>query len=796
MTEQIEPAALHEVTQERYLSYALSVITARALPDVRDGLKPVQRRILYAMFQNLGLTPDGKHRKSAAVVGEVMAKLHPHGDQAIYDAMVRMAQPFSLRYPLVDGQGNFGSLDGDQAAAMRYTEAKLRHLAVEILAELRKDTVAFRPNYDGTTHEPVVLPAQVPQLLINGATGIAVGMATNIPPHHLGEVVTACMHLIDHPEASVEDLVGPILLGPDFPTGGELLTPLAELRALYATGHGTVEVRGTYHVEEEGRRRAVVITSIPYAVNKSTLVTEIADHIRAGRLPQVADVRDESTDEVRVVLDLQRGASEEAAMAYLYRRTALQTRFHVNMTALSPQEGSDVGTPSRMGLLEILHHFNAFRREVIEKRLLWDKAQLDKRIHLLEGFVRIFDALDEAIALIRSARNRPDAQLKLMDRFSLDEIQADAILDTRLYRLAQMEIHALRKELAEKVAERKRILDLLASDVALWGLVRTELDQIRAAYADERRTSALTAPVEVTFHEEDYIVAEDSFVIVTREGWWKRQRSYTELGTIRLREGDTLGWVMPTSTKESIVLFTDRGRAYTMRAADIPQTTGYGEAVQTRFDFADGETLIGVLSTDPRLYPPTRSDEHTTALTLTLVSQLGRCLQLPLSHFAEPSTRAGRLAIRLEEEGDRALCAEWSAPLALVSMASRKGRCLVFPASEINLLGSAGKGVMAMKLGDQDVVLGATLTTDKREGLVVETNRGRIENVRASKFGISGRGNRGRELLRLGHLVKVHRGPVEWRFLEGETTPAPPPAAEAAKGSTPEAFVLTPPDED
>lgn len=777
------PAAFHEVTQSRYLNYALSVITARALPDVRDGLKPVQRRILYAMHSKLGLTPDAKHRKSAAVVGEVMAKLHPHGDQSIYDAMVRLAQDFSMRYPLVDGQGNFGSLDGDGAAAMRYTEARLRHLAVELLEEIRKDTVDFRANYDGTETEPSVLPAQVPNLLINGATGIAVGMATQIPPHHLGEILQALVMVLDRPDIPLEEVVGPVVLGPDFPTGGELLTDVEALRSIYATGHGTVEVRGQYDVEREGRRQQIILTSIPYAVNKSALVTEIADHIRGGRLPQVVDIRDESTEDIRVVLELQKDASVEATMAYLYRRTPLQSRFHVNMTALVPQEGTDVGAPRRMGLLEVLHSFLDFRLEVTRRRLTWEKLQLEKRIHLLRAFAIIFDALDEAIAIIRASRNRADARARLMERFELDEIQADAILDTRLYKLARLEIEAIRKELAEKEAARDEIIAILGSSERMRALVRGELEQIREAYADPRRTTPVEHAPTITFNEEDYIVDEDSVVMVTRDGWIKRQKSYSDLSAVRVREGDTLGWVLPSSTRETLVLFTDRGRAYSVRVADVLQTTGYGEAIQTRFDFVDGETLIGAAVTDPRVLPPipealreALGPDDPPPPWVASLTRKGRCLRLSLSLFSEPSTRTGRLFVRLDGDDDAAVMAELCHGREVMSIATRKGRCLLFSVDEVNVLGSPGKGVMAIKLLATDHVLGGTLTTDRMDGLVVETNRGRMETVRPNKFGVSARNNRGRELLRLGHLVRVLRPTVELRFREDGPDDAPPDA--------------------
>ena len=391
----VEQVPLHRATAERYLTYALSVIRSRALPDVRDGLKPVQRRILYAMFQDMALHPGGRYRKCAAVVGEVMGKYHPHGDQAIYDALVRMAQDFSLRSPLIDGQGNFGSLDGDPPAAMRYTECKLRPLAEELLSEIRKSTVDFQPNYDGQREEPVVLPAQVPHLLVIGCEGIAVGMATRIPPHNLGETIDAAVALIDNPALEVADLLEHIQ-GPDFPTGGQLLASKADLVKIYERGQGSLKVRATWEVERAGRRQRVILTSIPYGQNKAKLVEHVGEEVRAKRLPQVVDVRDESTEDVRVVLELKQGASAEAVMAYLFKRTNLQASWPVNVTAL-------VGiTPERLDLVSILRHWLDFRHETIRRRYTFDLKQLLERIHILEGFATLFDGLDAA--------NRSDPQ--------------------------------------------------------------------------------------------------------------------------------------------------------------------------------------------------------------------------------------------------------------------------------------------------------------------------------------------------------------------------------------------------
>ncbi len=773
MSENILEVVLHEATRERYLNYALSVITSRALPDVRDGLKPVQRRILYGMFHGLRLTPDSKHRKSAAVVGEVMAKYHPHGDQSIYDAMVRMAQDFSLRYPLVDGQGNFGSLDGDGAAAMRYTEAKLQHIATELLSELPKQTVDYRQNYDGTQFEPVVLPAQVPNLLINGATGIAVGMATNIPPHSLKEVVSALIALIDDSELPLEKIVGKYIKGPDFPTGGEILNSRASFLELYSTGRGAVDMRARYVLEKEGRKSYIIVNSVPYAVNKAQLISDIADHIRQNKIPQVVDIRDESTEEIRVVMELKRGANPEAAMAYLYKKTNLQTRFNVNLTALCPEKKTGVCKPLRMNLRDVLTEFLDFREKVTRRRLQYDLDQLERRIHILEAFEIIFAALDEAIALIRASDGKSDAREKLMARFELDHDQAEAILEIKLYRLAKLEIDAIQLELNEKRDQAKAILKVLKSKTEMWALIRNELTELKDAYGDRRRSKIVGPQEEVSFSEEIYITKEDSYVIVTREGWIKRQKSYSDLSAVRVREGDEVGWVVPASSRETVVLFTDLGRAYTIRSVEIPSTTGYGEAIQTKFDFADGEHVVGVVSNDPRVLPEI-SEEALSELDpdtpkppyVIGVSRGGKTARLSLSIFKEPSTVNGRMFMRLDKavKNDLVVGVYLSRGHENVSLATRKGRCLLFAANDSKVLSGAGKGVLAIKLSKGDYVVGYKLCVDRMDGLTVETNRGRTEVIRSNKFSVAKRGGKGRELIRMGHIAKVHLSPLEQDF--------------------------------
>src|SRR4249920_1517093 len=475
-----DSVALHDAAQSRYLNYALSVITARALPDVRDGLKPVQRRILFTMWQQ-NLTADVKHRKCAKVIGDVMGNYHPHGDAALYETLVRMAQPFSLRYPLVDGSGNFGSLDGDSAAAMRYTECRLARISDDMLAEIDQETVPFRPNYDGTKTEPVVLPARIPNLLVNGAAGIAVGMATNIPPHNLGEICAALVKLLDNDELSTAQLCRWVK-GPDFPTGGQILNSQEELKEIYKTGSGSVRLRGTWDIGPETRStKTIYIDSVPYTVNKAQLVERIAEVVIGRKLPPLLDVKDLSTEDVRVAIEMKKDADEKMVMAYLFKHTPLQINFAVNLTCLEPTEHAEVGRPARLDLKTILRHFLLFRLEVVTKRLEHELAALRKRVHILEGFEKVFDALDEIIRIIRKSDGKADSAEKIMKRFSLDADQTDAILELKIYRLARLEILIIRNELDEKRKRARQIAALLKDEESRWKLVRSELEAIQKA---------------------------------------------------------------------------------------------------------------------------------------------------------------------------------------------------------------------------------------------------------------------------------------------------------------------------
>ena len=732
---------LREEARRRYLNYALSVITARALPDVRDGLKPVQRRILFAMFQNLHLYPDGRFKKCATVVGDVLGKFHPHGDTAAYDALVRMAQDFSLRYPLVDGHGNFGSLDGDAPAAYRYTEAKLQGLAMELLRELRSETVDFRPNFDGTAQEPIVLPARVPNLLINGAAGIAVGMATNIPPHNLAEVCDALVALIDDSELETKDLVK-LIKAPDFPTGGQILNTRKELREIYETGQGAIKLQGEWKVEDLPRgKQQIVITSIPYAISKATVVEKIADLIVGRKLQHLTDVRDESTSDVRIVLELKTGADGPVVMAYLFKHTPLQTNFNVNLTSLVPTDKPDLAAPERLDLRGLLRHFLDFRFEVVRRRFSFELQELKRRIHLLEGFRKIYDALDEALRIIRKSDGKADAAEKLRKRFRLDDEQADAVLETKLYKLARLEIKAILDELREKKQEAKRIEAILASKRKLWAVVKEELREVQKLYADKRRTHL--GGEELEYQEEAYIVSEDANVILSRDGWVKRVREIKDLSTTRLREGDEVMGLLYGSTLKSVVFFSNLGAAYVTRIADVPATTGYGEPVQKLFKMDDGERVIGALSLDERV----------TALAdamMLAVTRFGYGMRFALAPHTEVSTRAGRKYARVGE-GDEIVGCLQVAKKDTLSVVTEAGRALVCDVDEVNVLANPGRGVTVIKTAEGDRVLGFAVG----DGLTVETDKGKRIEVGPKRYEVTSRGGKGHALSKKDRIARI-----------------------------------------
>ena len=752
--------ALHEAAQARYLNYALSVITSRALPDVRDGLKPVQRRILYTMWQQ-NLTADAKHRKCAKVVGDVMGNYHPHGDAAIYETLVRMAQPFSLRVPLIDGSGNFGSLDGDPAAAMRYTECRLARVSDEMLQEIEQQTVSFRPNYDGTRNEPVVLPARFPNLLVNGATGIAVGMATNIPPHNLNEVCTALIKLLDNQELSSVQLCR-YIKGPDFPTGGHILNSPNELKEIYKSGQGSIRIRATWENGPTSRSgKTIYITSIPYALDKAQLVERIGDVVLSRKMPHLVDVKDLSTDDVRIELTLKPGADENLVMAYLFKHTPLQTTFAINMTCLVPIEGSDTGRPQRLELREALWHFLHFRLEVVTARLEHELEQLRKRIHILEGFEKVFDALDEIIRLIRKSEGKADAAEKIIKRFALDAEQADAILELKLYRLARLEILVIQNELAERRKRARQITALLKDEESRWKLVREELEEIQKKYGEKRRT-IIEETEEVEYSADAFIIEEDNVVIISRDGWVKRQKEVKDLSTTRLREGDSVLAAAAGSTRATVVFFSNFGVAYSARIVDIPASTGYGEPIQKLFKLKDGERIVGALSLDPRAIGDIKAKKEGAEPPVHAigVTSDGYAMRFSLEPFAEPSTRSGRRYARAAA-GAEIVTASATTGREVLIAATADARALLTKSDEVNFLSGPGRGVILIKVSfPDDKVIGALVSHGDRDLMVVETSRGAEQTISTAKYEVTGRGGKGRELLQRGQFVRVIPGDV------------------------------------
>ncbi|HXT29888.1 MAG TPA: DNA topoisomerase IV subunit A, partial [Vicinamibacterales bacterium] len=748
---------LHEAAQSRYLNYALSVITSRALPDVRDGLKPVQRRILYTMWQQ-NLTADVKHRKCAKVVGDVMGNYHPHGDAAIYETLVRMAQAFSLRVPLIDGSGNFGSLDGDSAAAMRYTECRLARISDELLTEIDQATVPFRPNYDGTKTEPVVLPSRIPNLLINGATGIAVGMATNIPPHNLSEVCTALTKLLDNPDLSSVQLCR-YIKGPDFPTGGEMLNSPDELKEIYKTGSGAIRLRGTWESGPEARgSKTVYITSVPYTVNKATLVERIGDIALSRKLPPLVDVKDLSTDDVRIALELKKDADERMVMAYLFKHTPLQTNFPVNLTCLVPTEGNpEVGRPERLDLHQMLFYFLHFRLDVVTRRLEHELEALKKRIHILEGFEKVFDALDEILKIVRKSEGKADAAQAIMKRFELDAEQTDAILELKIYRLARLEILVIRKELEDRRRRARQINTLLRSEESRWDIVRIEIEEVQKKYGDARRTKISSDAGEAEYTAEDFIVEEDNVVIVSRDGWVKRQKEVKDISTTRLREGDAVLAVIAGSTRATAVFFSNFGVAYTARFADVPASTGYGEPIQRFFKLKDGERIVASLSLDPRVVGEiaAKKEGAEPKVHAVAVTSDGYSLRFSLEPFVEPSTRAGRRFARTGEGAEVVGVARLTGGEILIA-ATRDAHAILTKAQEVNFLSGPGRGVILIKVGDKDDrVLGFIASTGDRDLMTVETSRGAEQTISTAKYSPTGRGGKGREVMQRGQFTRV-----------------------------------------
>lgn len=735
----ITPRPIVDEIQESYLDYAMSVIVSRALPDVRDGLKPVHRRILYAMWQ-MGLRHSAKFRKSATVVGEVLGKYHPHGDSAVYDAMVRMAQDFSLRGPLIHGQGNFGSMDGDGAAAMRYTEAKLSALAEELLVDIEKDTSPFIPNYDGSHEEPTVLPGKVPNLLLNGTMGIAVGMATSIPPHNLEELIDATVHLIDEPDSDVEDLLK-FIKGPDFPTGGTIYD-VPEIHRAYGTGKGAVVMRGDALIEEEksGAWR-IIITSIPYQVNKAELITHIADLVRDKKMEGIRDLRDESDkDGVRVVVELKKDAYPKKVLNQLYKSTQLQTTFHVNMLALV-----DGVQPRVLTLKAVLEEHIKHRQVVIRKRTEYDLNRAKDRAHILEGLHIATANIDAIVKTIKQSDDKDEARVNLIKKFKLTERQAVAILEMRLAQLANLERLKIEQELKEKRALIKELEALLASSKKILGVIKAELLDLRARFPMPRITKVVTEAVG-EFKQEDLIPDEATVLTITRDGYIKRlppetfrTQSRGGKGVIGLttKEEDTVEHFFSTTTHADLLFFTTRGRVFKLKAYEVPASsrTAKGQAIVNFLQLAPGETVTGVLPVGGKK----------TGRYYILATEKGMIKRVSFEQF-DTVRRSGLIAMGLKS-GDTLRWVHLSTGNDEVVMLTKQGQSVRFKEKGVRDMGRTASGVRGMRLKGSDLLVSVEVVpgdADMKDiELLVVSENGYGKRTKLSQYKVQGRGGSG-----------------------------------------------------
>ena len=774
MAESIETVSIATEVRTRFLTYAMSVVSGRALPDVRDGLKPVQRRILYAMSNDLSLSFDKKALKCAKIVGEVMGNYHPHGDGALYEALVRMSQSWVLRVPLVYGQGNFGSVDGDPPAAYRYTEAKLTRPAELLLGELGQETVAFRASYDGTRREPEVLPGQFPNLLVNGTAGIAVGMATQIPPHNLAEVLRGAVLLIDNPDASVANLLDKIK-GPDFPLGGKILADRAALRKIYEDGTGTIKVQAEWKEEKIDRGIQIVINSIPYGVNKGDLENALGRIIEERKLPQLTGQSNESNekDGLRLVLEVKSGTDPNLVMAYLYKHTELQKSFSYNMTALVPNaDGTRMVPKDGLSLKDILQHFLDFRLATVKRRFEYQLRQLRRRIHVLEGFAVIFNALDQAIKIIRTSSGKPDAADKLKSTFKLDDEQVGAILDSQLYKIAQMEIQKILDELKEKKKQAEEIESILKSEKRLWGVIKGELEALVEKFPERRKTRMASDEDVLTFDEEAYIVRENTNVVLTRNGRIKRIGRLSAVENTRVEEGDEVVAVIPGSTLDHVVFFSEDGAAYTMRINEVPATTGYGEPITKFFKLADGVKIVNAASTDPRFTPADAPGKGDTpgGPFLLVGTRNGYVLRLPLTAYRTESTKAGRRFVKLEE-GDKVVLVRLAGNEDGMMLATVGGYVTHFPLDQVTILSGVGKGVFGIKLEPGDECVGGVLAGGRFDKLVVETESGKTQDFGPGAVKSRSRGSKGEKPGLRTKFARVVPPPIEladWDAVEGK----------------------------
>lgn len=700
--------------RESYLDYAMSVITSRAIPDVRDGLKPVHRRILFTMHE-LNLSPGGKTRKSAKITGDVTGNYHPHGDAAVYDALAKLAQDFTMRYPLVIGQGNFGSIDGDAPAAPRYTEAKMSRVAVEMLRDIEKETVEWRPNYEGTRKEPVVLPSVVPNLLLNGTLGIAVGMATNVPPHNLRELVDATVHLIDNPKASIGELME-FVKGPDFPVGGVAYN-VKDIEQAYATGRGSVVVRGEAEITENKKGTPqIIITSLPYRVNKADLIMKMADLVREKKLDGVRDLRDESTKDIRVVIDLKPSAQPQAVLNYLYKHTQLEDPFHFNMVTLVD------GVPQTLSLDGILSSFIEHRKDIVKRRTEFNLAKARDREHILLGLTKALDHIDEIIALIKKAKDVPTAHAELKKKYKFSDAQASAILEMRLSKLAGLERKKIEDELKDVQKLIKEFEAILKSGAKMLGVIKDELVTVAEKYGDVRRTKIVKGGVK-SMSAEDLVPDEPAMLTLTHAGYVKRtnpseykKQKRGGVGVIDLstKDEDFVTRFVEGSTHDTVLFFTDRGKVYRTRMYEIPE----GRRA------TKGKSIMNVL--------PLSADEHVTSVVIVpkkggvesfmLVTQCGTVKKVQADHF-EDVRRSGIIAISLKG-ADRLIAALPVSAKESISLVSAKGQSIRFNESDVRVMGRTAAGVCGMKIGRGDTLVGADVIRDENDYLLVVTDKG------------------------------------------------------------------------
>ncbi|MCG0277076.1 MAG: DNA gyrase subunit A [Thermanaeromonas sp.] len=721
-----------------YIDYAMSVIVGRALPDVRDGLKPVHRRILYAMYE-ANMTPDKPYKKSARVVGDVLARYHPHGDAAVYESMVRLAQDFASRYPLVDGQGNFGSLDGDSPAAMRYTEARLSSIAMAMLQDIEKDTVDFVPNYDGTLKEPVVLPARIPNLLINGSAGIAVGMATNIPPHNLGEVVDALVLLIDRPEAGLKEILN-IVKGPDFPTGG-LIIGREGIRNAYRTGRGTIKVRAKAAIEQVGNKTQIVITEVPYQVNKARLIETIAELVREKKIEGITDLRDESDRTgLRVVIELKKDVQPKVILNQLYKHTQMQENFGVIMLALVD------GRPQVLNLKEMLEHYLKHQKEIVTRRTRYLLNQAEARAHIVEGLRIALKFLDEVIKIIRTSPDVDSARRGLMENFSLSEKQAQAILDMRLQRLTALEREKLEeeyRELREKISYFKGVL---ADETKVLAIVREELLEIKAKFADPRRTQIVDE--EEPLEAEDLISREEVVITVTHRGYIKRlpldtyrsqRRGGRGIQALTTREEDFVEHLTVTTTHHSLLLFTNQGKVYRLKAFDVPEANrqARGTALVNLVYISPGERITALISVESF-----EEDAY-----LFLATRKGTVKKTALKEY-NTSRRDGIVALNLDE-GDELIGVELTSGKDEIILGTRQGKVIRFSEEEVRPMGRVARGVRGIALEEGDEVVGMAKVKPFAD-LVLVSERGFGKRTSLEEYRGQGRAGKGLLAMKLG----------------------------------------------